>query len=50
MLFSVKICNFDLPQPMSFGDSCVTTYSVILISNPNNNDYIKRCGRIIKEF
>ena len=39
-----------LPEPVSFADSGVTAYRIILISNPHNKNYVESGCRVIKEL
>jgi hypothetical protein len=40
----------DLPEPMTLGDGGVTAYRVILISDPNDQNYVEGSSRVIEKF
>lgn len=45
-----EVVQIEEPKPMSFSDGCVTTDSIILISDPDDqNDVESRCG-VVKEL
>lgn len=35
---------------MAFCDNRVATNSVVLISNPNYENYVEGCGRVVEKF
>lgn len=40
----------DLLEPMSFTDQSVTTYSIVLVCDPHDEDDVESCGGIVEEF
>lgn len=50
----VSVCELvsscDSPQPVTFAGVGVTADGIILISQPNDEDNVERCRRIIEEL
>lgn len=46
--FSIQLCW--LPEPMLFGDWRDAAYSIVLISYPNNQNYVERCGCVVEKL
>lgn len=44
------VSSFDSPQPMTFAGVGVTADGIVLISQPNNEDNVECCRRVIEEL
>ena len=45
-----KMIQVEKSQPVFLGYGCMTAYSIVLICDPNNQNYVKSSSGIFKKF